>query len=164
MACAKTSLRAKCGPWAPATRRSRPSWPAATASGPAPPGAYGWSLKEAATRVNAHSGEVGLDPGGIAAMTAAHLCEHENWPGHGPEPSGRLPTPYLLALLAAVYGCDLIDLADREHLPPADLLILDKYSHTQDGAGRQAAAGTASQPVNSPPASAEAQRQMPLAK
>src|SRR5487761_1747217 len=118
--------------------------------------AYGWSLKEAAAHINAHSGETGLDPGGIAAMTAAHLCEHENWPGHGPEPSGRRPTPYLLALLAAVYGCavtDLIDLDDREHLPPADLLILDKYSHTQDGAGRQAAAGTASQPVNSPPSS-----------
>jgi hypothetical protein len=92
--------------------------------------AYGWSLKEAAARINTHSGQVGLDPGGIAAMTAAHLCEHENWPGHGPEPSGRRPTPYLLALLAAVYGCavtDLIDLDDREHLPPADLLILDKY-------------------------------------
>jgi len=95
-------------------------------------GAHGWSLKEAAARINAHSGEVGLDPGGIAAMTAAHLCEHENWPGHGLESSGRRPTPYLLALLAAVYGCaatDLVDLADREHMPPADLLILDTYSH-----------------------------------
>src|SRR6266699_2634019 len=77
--------------------------------------AYGWSLKEAADRINAHSGEVGLDPGGIAAMTAAHLCE-------------------------------------REHLPTADLLILDKYSHTQDGASRRAAAGTASQSATSPPA------------
>jgi tetratricopeptide (TPR) repeat protein len=117
--------------------------------------AYGWSLKDAAARINAHSGEVGLDPGGIAAMTAAHLCEHENWPGHGPEPSGRRPTPYLLALLAAVYGCavtDLIDLDDREHLPPADLLILDTYSHTWDSASRQAAAGTPSQPASSPPA------------
>ena len=96
--------------------------------------AYGWSLKEAAAHINAHSGETGLDPGGIAAMTAAHLCEHENWPGHGPEPSGRRPTPYLLAVLAAVYGCtvpDLVDLADREHLPPADLLILDTYGPGQ---------------------------------
>lgn len=119
--------------------------------------AYGWSLQEAAARINAHSGEVGLDPGGIAAMTAAHLCEHENWPGLGPEPSGRRPTPYLLALLAAVYGCDvtgLIDLADREHFPLADLLILDTYSHTQHGASRQTAEGTASRPANSPPASA----------
>jgi hypothetical protein len=98
--------------------------------------AYGWSLKEAAARINTHSGEVGLDPGGIAAMTAAHLCEHENWPGHGSQPSGRRPTPYLLALLAAVYGCtvtDLVDVADREHLPPADLLILDTYSPSQAG-------------------------------
>src|SRR6266550_2038724 len=91
--------------------------------------AHGWSLKEAAARINAHSGEVGLDPGGIAAMTAAHLCEHENWPGEGPEPSGRRPTPYLLSLLAAVYGCevaDLLDVADYEHMRPADRLILDK--------------------------------------
>jgi tetratricopeptide (TPR) repeat protein len=93
--------------------------------------AYGWSLKEAAERINSHSGQVGLDPGGIASMTAAHLCEYENWPGFGPKLSGRRPTPYLLALLAALYDCqvtDLIDLADREHLPKADLLILDAYS------------------------------------
>jgi hypothetical protein len=63
-------------------------------------------------------------------MTAPHLCEHENWPGPGPQPSGRRPSPYLLALLACVYGCtaaDLIDLTDREQLPPAELLILDTY-------------------------------------
>jgi hypothetical protein len=93
--------------------------------------AHGWSLKEAAERINAHRGAAGLDPGGTAGMTAAHLCEHENWPGPGPGPSGRRPAPYLLALLAAVYGCaitDLIDLDDREHMPPADLLVLDTYS------------------------------------
>ena len=64
-------------------------------------------------------------------MTAPHLCEHENWPGYGSRPSGRRPTPYLLAVLAAVYDCavtDLIDLTDREQFPTADLLILDKYS------------------------------------
>src|SRR5512146_1059012 len=93
--------------------------------------AYGWSLQETADRINEFRGQVGLDPGGFAGMTAPHLCEHENWPGHGPQPTGRRPTPYLLALLAAVYDCavtDLIDLADRERFPPADLLILDKYS------------------------------------
>ena len=92
--------------------------------------AYGWSLQETADRINTFRGQVGLDPGGFAGMTASHLCEHENWPGHGAGTSGRRPTPYLLAVLAAVYDCtvtDLIDLADREHLPPADLLILDKY-------------------------------------
>ena len=93
--------------------------------------AYGWSLKETADQINSHCGKVGLDPAAIAGMTAAHLCEYENWPGAGAEPSGRRPTPYLLSLLATVYGCavsDLVDLADRERLPPADLLILDTYS------------------------------------
>jgi len=93
--------------------------------------AYGWSLQETADRINEFRGDIGLDPGGFAGMTASHLCEYENWPGYGPQPTGRRPTPYLLALLAAVYNCgatDLIDLADREHLLPAHLLILDKYS------------------------------------
>ena len=109
--------------------------------------AYGWSLQETADRINEFRGDIGLDPGGFAGMTASHLCEHENWPGHGPEPSGRRPTPYLLSLLAAVYGCavtDLVDLADREHLPPAHLLILDKY-----GQGRTIAAEPASRPESS---------------
>jgi hypothetical protein len=95
--------------------------------------AYGWSLQDTADRINDFRGTTGLDPGGIAAMTAPHLSEYENWPGHRPEPSGRRPTPYLLAVLAAVYDCavaDLVDLADREHLRPADLLILDKCSQT----------------------------------
>ena len=93
--------------------------------------AYGWSLQDTADRINEFRGDTGLDPGGLAAMTAPHLSEYETWPGHRPEPSGRRPTPYLLAVLAAVYDCavaDLVDLADREHLRPADLLILDKYS------------------------------------
>lgn len=93
--------------------------------------AYGWSLQDTADRINDFRGNTGLDPGGFAGMTAPHLSEYERWPGHAPEPSGRRPTPYLLAVLAAVYDCavtDLIDLADREHFPPHDLLILDRYS------------------------------------
>jgi hypothetical protein len=120
--------------------------------------AYGWSLKEAAGRINSQSGQNGLDPGGIAAMTAAHLCEHEAWPGYGSEPSGRRPTPYLLALLAAVYNCavtDLIDLADREHLPPAELLILEQYSQDRS-AGMQVAA---QDPAAASPPPAPAARQ-----
>ncbi len=101
--------------------------------------AYGWSLKEAAAQINDHTGKTGLDPGGISAMTGSHLCEHEAWPGPAPKeagrkPAGRKPTPYLLALLAAVYGCtvvELIDFADREYLPAADLLVLDQYSQHQ---------------------------------
>jgi hypothetical protein len=107
--------------------------------------AYGWSLQDTADRINDFRGNTGLDPGGIAAMTAPHLSEYENWPGHRPEPSGRRPTPYLLAVLAAVYDCavaDLIDLADREHLRPVDLLILDKYSQRSSSALERQAAGS----------------------
>lgn len=110
--------------------------------------AYGWSLSETAGQINDFRGHVGMDPGGFAGMTAPHLCEHENWPGHGIQPSGRRPTPYLLAVLAAVYDCavtDLIDLADREHLPPADLLILDRYS-SRSSPGEQPPARAASRP------------------
>ena len=113
------------------------------------PEAYGWSLRDTASRINEFRGDTGLDPGGFAGMTAPHLCEHENWPGPGPRSSGRRPTPYLLALLAAVYGCavtDLIDLADREHLPPADLLILDKYGPGQQSTSRAIALAPASPP------------------
>jgi tetratricopeptide (TPR) repeat protein len=117
--------------------------------------AYGWSLQDTADRINEFRGDTGLDPGGIAAMTAPHLSEYETWPGHRPEPSGRRPTPYLLAVLAAVYDCavtDLVDLADREHLRPADLLILDKY--TQPAASpahlnhRQAERSSGQDPLN----------------
>jgi len=96
--------------------------------------AYGWSLQDTADRINHYRGNIGLDPGGFAGMTNPHLSEYETWPGPGEEPSGRRPTPYLLAVLAAVYDChvtDLIDLADRQRMPPADLLILDKYSQPQ---------------------------------
>lgn len=105
--------------------------------------AHGWSLKDTAARINDHSGKIGLDPGGTAAMTAAHLCEYENWPGHNSEPSGRRPTPYLLALLATVYGCaatDLVDLDDREHMRPADLLVLETYGSRPQGAHTQVTA------------------------
>ena len=71
--------------------------------------------------------------GATVAMTAPHLSEYENWPGPGTTPAGRRPTPYLLSLLASVYECavhDLLDLADYEHMPPADRLIIDKTMPT----------------------------------
>ena len=110
--------------------------------------ACGWSLQDTADRINEFRGHTDLDPRGIAAMTASHLSEYENWPGHSPQPAGRRPAPYLLAVLAAVYDCavaDLVDLADREHLRPADLLILDKYSNKPVGVTGQSVVGTAAQ-------------------
>jgi hypothetical protein len=84
-------------------------------------------------------------------MTGPHLSESENWPGERPGPAGRRPTPYLLSLLAGVYGWtvhDLLDVADYEHMPPADLLIVGKSPHDEQPpatAGRRGApqAGTA---------------------
>src|SRR5260370_21292965 len=74
--------------------------------------AYGWSLQEAAAKINAYRGNTGLDPAGLSGMTAPHLCEHENWPGYGNSPAGRKPSPYLLAVLAGIYGCHVSDLID----------------------------------------------------
>jgi hypothetical protein len=94
--------------------------------------AHGWSLTEAAKQINAYAARTGLKADGVTvAMTASHLCEHENWPGHAEQPSGRRPTPYFLSLLAAVYGCnvhELLDVADYRHMPPADRLVLDKVT------------------------------------
>jgi tetratricopeptide (TPR) repeat protein len=91
--------------------------------------AYGWSLQEAADKINEFRGLAGLDQRGLAGMTAPHLSEYENWPGLGPRRTGRRPTPHVLAVLAGIYGCavtDLIDLADRERYPRSDLIVLDK--------------------------------------
>jgi tetratricopeptide (TPR) repeat protein len=92
---------------------------------------YGWSLVEAAERINSYRGNTGLDPGGFSGMTAPHLSEYENWPGNSEQATGRKPSPYLLAALGEIYGChvtELIDLADRAQLPAADLLVLDTYT------------------------------------
>src|SRR5215472_11184501 len=98
--------------------------------------AYGWSLKDAAEQINRRAGDTGLDPSGTAAMTGPHLCEYENWPGPGPKPAGRRPTPLVLALLAATYGTstihDLLDFADYEQMPPADRLILDTGARAEE--------------------------------
>jgi len=93
--------------------------------------AHGWSLNEAAEHINAYAAGRELDRSAIAAITAPHLCETESWPGYREKPTGRRPSPYLLSLLAAVYGCtvmDLTDLADRQRMPQSELLIMEKYS------------------------------------
>ncbi len=84
--------------------------------------ACGWTQTEAAARLNARAAEQGTDPDGRASLTGSHLCEHEQWP-YG----GRRPSVSLLLLMATVYGTDvvnLLDLADYQHLPPGDRLIL----------------------------------------
>jgi hypothetical protein len=101
--------------------------------------AFGWSLKDAAEQINRRAVDTGLDPSGNAAMTGPHLCEYENWPGPGSKPSGRRPTPFVLALLAATYSApdvhDLLDFADYEHIPPGDRLVLDASVRAEEQSG-----------------------------
>ena len=96
--------------------RPRPAWRSA----------WGWSLAEAAERISDHAARAGLAlDEKLVAMTASHLSEYENWPGPGP--ARRRPGPRLLSVLATVYECavdDLLDLADYEHMPDADRLIV----------------------------------------
>jgi WD40 repeat protein len=92
--------------------------------------AHGWSQTAAAEQISTYAARTGLNPdGATVSMTGPHLSEYENWPGEGTEPTGRRPTPYLLSLLAGVYGCavdDLLDVADYEHMPSPDRLIVGK--------------------------------------
>lgn len=126
--------------------------------------AYGWSLTEAAERISSYAARAGLGSGATVAMTAAHLSEYENWPGHGADPAGRRPTPYLLSLLAGVYGCpvhDLLDVADYKHMPAADRLVLDKTGSSDrvpDGVSAEPGAGQLdARPLRSPMSSPDAQ-------
>ncbi|WP_322753665.1 helix-turn-helix transcriptional regulator [Frankia sp. Cas3] len=87
--------------------------------------AHGWTQQQAADHINAHAARTGLDPDGAATRTAPWLSELENWP----VPLRRRPTPQLLALLAEVYGTtvhNLLDLDDRENMPPADLMLISQ--------------------------------------
>lgn len=94
--------------------------------------AHGWTQHQAADRINAYAARAGLDPEGTAPMTAPRLSEVENWP----RPARRRPTPQILALLAEVYECDLhalVDSDDREHLPPADVFLINGMRRPPDG-------------------------------
>ncbi len=72
--------------------RPRPAWREA----------YGWTLQEAAVRINSYRGEIGVDPGGFCGMTSAHLSEYENWPGNRDVPADRKLTLGALAGLAGL--------------------------------------------------------------
>lgn len=122
--------------------------------------AHGWSLTEAARQITTYAVRAGLGHGvTTVAMSSSHLCEVEAWPGEGARPSGRRPTPYLLSLLAGVYACtaaDLLDVADYEHIRPADLLILDKTDPADRQQDIPAAGGQAGRAgLSVPPASSE---------
>jgi hypothetical protein len=117
--------------------------------------AHGWSLKQAAQQITAFATQAGVDPdGNTVAMTGPHLCEVEAWPGYGPKPTGRRPTPYLLSLLATVYDCaiaDLLDLVDYEQMRPAERLVISKAAvpdvHHEQGASHRIQVGGRPEPT-----------------
>src|ERR1700759_4404457 len=100
--------------------------------------AYGWTLKEAAARINDLAAQDGLDPQSRAGWPAAHLSEYEDGPGEpspgsGREPPGRKPTAYILSLLARAYATtvpSLVDETDQAWLPPADRLGITQLAAT----------------------------------
>ena len=84
--------------------------------------AWGWTLQEAAERYNALRSRDAADP--VTALTGSRMSEWEHWPR-----SGRKPSLLSLCLLAELYQCavlDLLDILDRQHYPPGELIALDK--------------------------------------
>ncbi|MDJ0345222.1 XRE family transcriptional regulator [Streptomyces sp. H10-C2] len=85
--------------------------------------AHGWSLQDAANRIN----DLAAGRREVVAADASLLGKWEKWPST----AGRRPSLAVLALLADLYGCDveaLLDLEDRRALPESDLRILRRTS------------------------------------
>jgi transcriptional regulator with XRE-family HTH domain len=83
--------------------------------------ACGWTQGETAVRFT----EVAAQLTGVRSepMTATGIGEYERWPTQG-----RQPTPYVLTVLAEVYGTDrdsLLDQHDLESMPAQDQTVLD---------------------------------------
>ncbi|EIV93870.1 helix-turn-helix transcriptional regulator [Frankia sp. QA3] len=106
--------------------------------------ARGLSQTQAAANLNVHAARLGMDSAGRAPMTGSKLSELENWP----LPLRRRPTPRILALLAEVYDTsihNLLDLDDRENMPPADLMVISQIGNGPLPAAHHAVAGGAAQ-------------------
>ncbi|MFC5820994.1 helix-turn-helix domain-containing protein [Nonomuraea harbinensis] len=84
--------------------------------------AHGWSLQQAATKLNVAAAQ---GRGKAVAADASLVGKWEKWPG----PSSRRPTLHVLTLLAQVYGCtivDLLDLNDRRAMPDEELQLINQ--------------------------------------
>jgi hypothetical protein len=115
--------------------------------------AHGWTLGQAAAQFNACAADLGTDRDGLVILAGNRLCEYEKWPC-----SERRPSVYVLVMLALLYQTgvlSLLDLADHEHLPPADrLTLLQPGRAAGHGLGPSTPAGAAhdaSEPGTAPP-------------
>ena len=84
--------------------------------------AWGWTLEEAASRLNDRSATADAGPEARTNLTGSLLSELEDWPR-----SMRKPPVDVLFMLAEIYQTDvlcLLDLADHESLPQQDRIAL----------------------------------------
>ncbi|WP_422125573.1 helix-turn-helix domain-containing protein [Streptomyces caatingaensis] len=85
--------------------------------------AHGWTMQEAADRLN----DAGTREGQSVAADASLVGKWEKWPG----PSGRRPTLAVLAALSEVFGCgldQLLDFDDRRAMPETERLVLSQIT------------------------------------
>src|SRR4051794_25221001 len=90
--------------------------------------AHGWSQDEVAVRFTEVAAR--LAPGSRSApMVGTRIGEYERWPV-----GGRRPSPYVLTVLAEVYGTDLgrlLDDADTEAMPEQERAVLAALSSSR---------------------------------
>lgn len=101
--------------------------------------ANGWSQQEAAVRFMAVAGRLRTERAAMPppTMVGTRIGEYERWPD-----GGRRPSPYVLAVLSAVYGTtvgQLLDAADLDAMPAPDRAVVAALTDRQ--AGTRAAPG-----------------------
>jgi transcriptional regulator with XRE-family HTH domain len=92
--------------------------------------ANGWSQDEVAARFTEVAAR--MAPGTRSApMVGTRIGEYERWPQ-----GGRRPSPYVLTVLAEVYGTDvraLLDQADDRNMPEQDRAVLAALTSSPSG-------------------------------
>ena len=98
--------------------------------------AHGWSQDEVAGRFTGLAAR--LAPGTRSApMVGTRIGEYERWPQ-----GGRRPSPYVLTVLAEVYGTEvanLLDDTDQDRLPEQDRAVLAALSNSTAAAADRTA-------------------------
>src|SRR5918993_1365995 len=112
--------------------------------------AHGWSQDEVAGRFTGVAAR--LAPGTRPApMVGTRIGEYERWPQ-----GGRRPSPYVLTVLAEVYGTEvanLLDDTDQDRLPEQDRAVLAALSASTTAAADRTTPRRVPRPVH-PPAAA----------
>ena len=109
--------------------------------------AHGWSQDEVAARFTEVAAR--LAPGTRSApMVGTRVGEYERWPQ-----GGRRPSPYVLTVLAEVYGTEvgrLLDGIDEDAMPEQDRAVLAALNSTRSGEVERVLPRRVPQPVHPP--------------